>query len=59
MLWLLGFLRQAKTVQEILERVSYDRELLAFLNWPRVPAQGTCTNLFDQMDLEPINQVLR
>ena len=58
-LLVLGFLRNLTTIQEILQRASYDRELLDFLGWKRIPAQGTYTNLFQQMDLSSVNRLLR
>ncbi len=59
LLLVLGFLRNLTTIQEILQRTSYDRDLLEFLGWKRIPAQGTYTNLFQQMDLLPVNDLLR
>ncbi len=59
LLLVLGFLRNLTTIQEILQRASYDRELLEFLGWRRIPAQGTYTNLFQQMDLSGVNELLR
>ena len=58
LLLVLGFLRNLTTIQEVLQRASYDRDLLEFLGWRRIPAQGTYTNLFQQMDLSPVNRLL-
>ena len=59
LLLLIGFLRGMKNVAEILAKGGRDAELLEFLGWRRVPAQGTYTNLFSQLSLGEVNAVLR
>lgn len=58
MLLVTGFLRGLKTVQEILERMSYDREILDYLEFKRTPSQGTYSGLFKKLPMQAVNNVL-
>jgi len=58
LLLLLGFLRGMKTIKEVLEKSKHDDDLLNALKLKRVPAQGTYTNLFSQLPMESLNDVL-
>jgi len=59
LLLLLGFLRGMKNIKEILEKSKHEEDLLKALNLKRVPAAGTYTNLFKQLPMEPVNDVLK
>lgn len=58
MLLVIGFLRGLTTVQEILERMSYDKETLAYLGFKRTPSQGTYSGLFKKLPMQAVNNVL-
>ena len=59
LLLLIGFLRGMKTIKEVLEKSRDDLDLLKALNLKRVPAAGTYTNLFKQLPMESVNEVLK
>ncbi len=59
LLIMLGFLRGMKNIKEILEKSRNDKKLLKVLKLKRVPAAGTYTNLFKQLPMESVNEVLR
>jgi len=59
LLLLIGFLRGMKTIKEVLEKSSHDENLLRALHLKRVPAAGTYTNLFKQLPMESVNDVLK
>ena len=58
LLLVLGFLRGGKDVKAILQTYAEDREMLDFLGFKRVPAQGTYTNLWKHLELETVNRAL-
>lgn len=59
LLVMLGFLRGMKSIKEILEKSRNDTKLLTALKLKRVPAAGTYTNLFQQLPMESVNDVLK
>ena len=59
LLIMLGFLRGMKNIKEILEKSRNDKKLLKALKLKRVPAAGTYTDLFKQLPMESVNEVLR
>jgi len=59
MLLVLGFLRGLTTIQEILERFSYDKDVLDYLDFKRTPSQGTYSLLFKKLPMKAVNDVLR
>ncbi len=58
MLLVLGFLRGLTTIQEILERTSYDQAILDYLGFERTPSQGTYSGLFKKLPMQAVNNVL-
>jgi len=58
LLLVIGFLSGRRDIAHILTSARQDRRLLAALGLSRVPAAGTYTNLFKQLPIQSINEVL-